>query len=117
VTPGPPPDLPAAARRVRDDAVDALSQLAGGASLCTISRSGAAFPGGKYHEGRMAAATAVLRALRDDPDPRTAIETATRQWRALSPPQRRGTADWEAYGAGGDDALAELLTVVGHAGR
>jgi hypothetical protein len=117
VTPGPPPDLAAAAGRVRDDAVTTLSDLAGGAGLCAISRSGTPFPAGKYHEGRMAVAAIVLRALRDTTDPGAALRTATERWAALSPPERRSAADWEAYGAGGDDVLAELDTVLGSGGR
>jgi hypothetical protein len=85
-----------------------LTELAGGTGLCAIARSGRSFPAAKYHEGRLAAATAVRRALRDHDDPAAAIAAARARWARASPPLLRSTTDGEAYGAGGDDALAEL---------
>ncbi len=100
-------DLVARAEAVRGDAEDRLTLLAGGASMCTISRSGAAFPGGKYHEGRAFVAAEVQRALRRGLTEEEALLAAERRWSTVVPPRRPGE-DWTAYGAGGDDALADL---------
>lgn len=97
------------AAAVRDSAEQELEALAGGASLCSIARSGASFPGGKYQEGRAHAAALVLRELargRTEEE----VSAATRErWAATAPASRRGSPDWRAYGEGGDDALADLL--------
>lgn len=101
-------DLTTRADALRADAERQLAALAGGASLCSIARSGAAFPGGKYHEGRAYVAGVVGRELRQGRSPDEAIEAARARWATAAPVSRRGSASWQAYGEGGDDALAEL---------
>ncbi len=91
---------------VRRDAEERLTLLAGGASMCTIARSGAAFPGGKYHEGRAFVAAEVQRALRRGFSEAEALRAAERRWSVVVPRRRGG--DWAAYAEGGDDALADL---------
>ncbi len=101
-------DLATRAEAVRADAEQQLDALAGGASLCSIARSGAAFPGGKYQEGRAYVAGLVGRELRQGRAPREAVEAARARWATAAPVSRRGSTSWHAYGEGGDDTLAEL---------
>jgi hypothetical protein len=110
-----PEDLGSAAARLGGGAAAVLTELAGGTSMCAVARSGRSFPAAKYHEGRLAAATEVRRALRDlgdHADPATTLAAARGRWARTSPPLLRSTADGEAYGAGGDDALAELTAAL-----
>ncbi|MCB0906449.1 MAG: hypothetical protein KDB63_04945 [Nocardioidaceae bacterium] len=93
---------------MRAAAEQQLDALAGGASLCSIARSGAAFPGGKYQEGRAYVAGVVARELRQGRSPHEAIDAARARWATAAPESRRGATSWQAYGEGGDDALAEL---------
>ena len=104
-------ELDALARRLREEAVGVLSELSEGSSLCSVARSGRSFPAGKYHEGRAAAATAVIRACGSEPDADTALARAADAWALASPAARRSVPDWQAYGEGGDDVLAELSEV------
>ena len=101
-------DLAQRAQAVRAGAVAALTELADGASLCTIARSGTAFPGGKYHEGRAFVAGEVLRALRVGRSGPDALTAARQRWELVAPPGRTADAEWAAYREGGLDALAEL---------
>ncbi|HEX6917857.1 MAG TPA: hypothetical protein VF140_07235 [Phycicoccus sp.] len=101
-------ELDALARRLRDEAVGVLSELSEGSSLCAIARSGRSFPAGRYHEGRMAAATLVIRARGSEPDADAALARATDAWAHASPAARRVDPGWQAYGEGGDDVLGEL---------
>ncbi len=103
-----PEDLASAAERVCAEAAAVLTDLSAGSSMCAIARSGRSFPAAKYHEGRLAAGTALRRALRDGARPADALDAARERWIRTSPPLLRSTADGRAYGAGGDDALAEL---------
>ncbi|MBX7431874.1 hypothetical protein JDV09_07085 [Mycobacterium sp. Y57] len=98
------------AAAIRDDAVATLDELASGSSLCTIAKSGNAFPGGKYHEGRAFVAGEVSRGLRRGLDSDAALTAARRRWEVAAPMARRGGHEWAAYREGGDDALADLGT-------
>ena len=103
-------DLAGRAEELRHDAEARLTELADGASMCTIARSGNAFPGGKYHEGRAYVAAEVQRALRRGLSEDEALGAAERRWLSVSPPRWRTSEDWAAYGEGGDDALVDLRT-------
>ena len=106
------PTLEERAAAMRAAAEQQLDALAGGASLCSIARSGAAFPGGKYQEGRAYVAGVVARELRQGRTPAEALAAAGARWAAAAPESRRGSPSWQAYGEGGDDALAELADSV-----
>ncbi len=109
-----PDDLAAAVDRVCDVAAAALTDLAGGSSMCAIARSGRSVPAAKYHEGRLAAGTVLRRTLRDHPDdPHDALAAARDRWMRTSPPLLRSTPGGRAYGEGGDDALGELAALLG----
>jgi hypothetical protein len=85
-----------------------LDELASGSSLCAIAKSGNAFPGGKYHEGRAFVAGEVSRTLRRGLDPDAALTAARQRWELTAPVARTGGMEWAAYREGGDDALADL---------
>lgn len=87
-----------------------LTAAAGGASLCSISRSAGPVPGLKWLEGRMAALMELERASRRGVGGiDVAIEAHDRWSERLRSAQQRGMgADWTAYYAGGVDELAEL---------
>jgi len=104
----PVDDLAARAVRLREEAERQLTVLADGASLCSIARSGRAFPGGKYHEGRAFVAAEVGRALRRGMAETQALQAAAARWLVVAPPSRRAVEEWAAYGEGGDDVLADL---------
>ncbi len=104
-------DVETRAAAIRAEAEEALRGLTPDASLCTISRAGRSFPAGKFHEGRGYAAAEVLRGLRRGMTPREAVEAAWDRWSIVAPLSRRNAPDWAAYGAGGDDVLAELLAL------
>ncbi|MCB9519059.1 hypothetical protein [Nocardioides sp.] len=106
-------DVAARAAEIRAEADEALRGLTPDASLCAISREGRSFPAGKFHEGRGYAAAEVLRGLRRGMSPREAVDAAWDRWSIVAPLPRRTAPDWAAYGAGGDDVLAELLELAG----
>jgi hypothetical protein len=106
-------DVAARAARIRAEADETLTGMTPDDSLCAISRQGRSFPAGKYHEGRGYAAAEVLRGLRRGMSPREAVDAAWDRWAVVAPLSRRTAADWAAYGAGGDDALAELVELAG----
>jgi hypothetical protein len=95
------------AERVRlllDHAGRDLNDAAANQSLCAISKSGASFPAVKYHEGRAAALSRLLRSLRAS-EPVSAIEHTRRHFDNAA---RLGGPDWEAYRHGVSDALDEV---------
>ena len=87
-----------------------LTVAAGGASLCSISRSAGPVPGVKYLEGRMAALMELERAHRQGMGGTDVATEAHQRWteRLVGAQQRGMGADWTAYYAGGVDELAEL---------
>lgn len=87
-----------------------LTAAAGGASLCSISRSAGPVPGLKWLEGRMAALMELERAGRRGVGGIDVVTEAHDRWsERLRGAQQRGMgADWTAYYAGGVDELAEL---------
>ena len=97
---------------IADSATAALTAATGGASLCSVSRSGERVPGVKYPEGRWAAATEARRALRDVTDTdaaRRVVAGLAADWTAdLERRRSAGAEDWVAYRLGGLDALGEL---------
>lgn len=101
------------AQAIRIESAQRLTSLAGGVSLCMLSRSGASFPAVKYYEGRQAAATQLRRRLvsggllADRPAAAVLQETAEEWERNARDAEHRG-GDWVAYAAGGVDALAEI---------
>jgi hypothetical protein len=93
-----------------------LAAIAGGRSLCSISRQGALVPAAKYHEGTAAAlaeARRAIEALSDGPDggqsARAALLEVRARWLAQSRTRGRTGPDWTGYLAGGLDGLLQMI--------
>ena len=90
-----------------------LTAVAGGASLCVISRAGGSVDGAKHLEGRMAVLSELKRGARSQPVVPLAnvAKPIAEQWRAdlERQKQRDAAAGWVAYRAGGVDELDELF--------
>lgn len=87
-----------------------LAAVAGGASLCAISRSAGSVPGAKYLEGRMVAIREIRRAARTGRPLAAVLDESVDRWRselARVDTQAMGS-DWRAYRAGGVDELESL---------
>ena len=85
-----------------------LAAIAGGRSLCSISRQGAPVPAAKYYEGTAAAlaeARRAIEALSDGPDggqsARAALLEVRANWLAQSRTRGRTGPDWTGYPTGG----------------
>ncbi|AJE32310.1 hypothetical protein B842_02285 [Corynebacterium humireducens NBRC 106098 = DSM 45392] len=89
------------ARRQR--AAAAMAELSGNASACAMGRAGRSFPAFKYHEGATASLGALTRALRRGEGERGSVEKLLGEWQTPGGVGR----DWEAYTAGGREALEE----------
>lgn len=97
-------------------ALEDLDAIAGGRSLCSISRQGAPVPGAKYYEGSVAAlaeARRAIEALEDGPDggqsARDALLDVRARWRAQSRTRGRTGPDWTGYLTGGLAALEQMI--------
>ncbi|NYE21553.1 hypothetical protein [Microbacterium immunditiarum] len=88
------------------DAVSVIERAAGGASVCSFTKSGVPVPGVKYAEGRWVA----LRELKLQGATPAAVAQLSATWRErLSGLHARDAgSDWLAYASGGVDALAEF---------
>jgi hypothetical protein len=94
------------ARAGRDDALQQLTFLAGGQSMCAIGRSGVGYPAAKYQEGRSTAFADAARLLAKGGTVAD-LEAMREAWAARRAAAPEG--DWLAYWAGGADALEGLL--------
>jgi hypothetical protein len=93
-----------------------LAAIAGGRSLCSISRQGAQVPAAKYHEGAAAALAEARRAIEAVADghdggksARAALLDVRARWLAQSRTRGRTGPDWTGYLAGGLDALEQMI--------
>ena len=111
-TPGE--DLLALVQADEQRALAALTQAAGDASLCALSRAGEPHPAVKFHEGAAAALAAVRRALARNPetDPATALTRTRSTWEERNAAAATRGPDWAAYHAGGVEALERLVEVL-----
>ena len=102
-------DLAARVQRARLAAVESMTMLAGVSSACAIARDGGSFPAYKFHEGRVAALSVMARELRR-PEPELVALAARlgEQWKAEVERRADQSRDWQAYAAGGLDAVREL---------
>lgn len=102
-------DLPSFVQRNRIAAVEAMTVLAGASSACAIARDGGSFPAYKFHEGRAAALGALARGLRREAHIESElVADMGRQWREEVQRRADQSRDWQAYAAGGLDAVREL---------
>jgi hypothetical protein len=99
----------AKAQHLLDAAAAHLFEAVGDLSLCAISKSGESLPAAKYYEGRTAALSALVRAMRHH-DVSAALEHTHLRFDTVS--GLRGP-DWEAYRHGVRDALDEAEASIG----
>ena len=102
-------DLAARVQRARLASVESMTMLSGVSSACAIARDGGSFPAYKFHEGRVAALSVVARELRQaEPDLDTLVPKLGEQWNGEVERRAGQSRDWQAYAAGGLDAVREL---------
>ena len=102
-------DLAGRIQRARLAAVESMTMLAGVSSACAIARDGGSFPAYKFHEGRVAALSVMARELRrPEPDLDGLAARLGAQWEAEVERRTDQGRDWQAYAAGGLDAVREL---------
>lgn len=103
-------DFLAEVRSREEAATAALTQAAGNASLCALSRSGASHPAAKFHEGAAAALAQVRRLLtrQAGTPPAAAITSVRDDWNDQNAVLAQRSRDWAAYHAGGLEALDGL---------
>ena len=102
-------DVAAVVERLEQAALADLAGATGDTSLCTLARSGRSHPAAKFHEGAARALADVRRGLRRAPDDPTGVrDRVTDEWTADQAAMAPRGRDWEAYYAGGVDALDRL---------
>ena len=102
-------DLAALVQRNRLAAVEAMTVIAGTSSACAIARDGGSFPAYKFHEGRAAALGSLARGLRrGERDEADLVAELVASWRAEVERRSDQSRDWQAYAAGGLDAVREI---------
>jgi Arc/MetJ-type ribon-helix-helix transcriptional regulator len=107
--------IEARAAELRAEAVLTMTDLAGPTSACSLARDGRPFPAYKLHEGRYAAASEVVRALREElagearGTAAVAVLGGARERWAQEVLRRQGQGqDWLAYATGGADLVEQL---------
>lgn len=108
VATGPARTTVIAARRL---ATDEWSRLLGDASACTLAKDGRAHPAAKFFEGRVAALGELARRVTDETGPADALAAAAAlgaRWADKSLPGGPQARDWEAYRAGGIQAMTDI---------
>ena len=100
----------AVVRRLEEVALADLAAATGDTSLCALARSGRSHPAAKLHEGAARALADVRRGLRRAPEtePATVLAEVTEKWLADQAAMAPRGREWEAYHAGGLDALDRL---------
>ncbi|TFC54183.1 hypothetical protein E3O62_16000 [Cryobacterium sp. TMT2-15-1] len=96
---------------VRTHAAHEWSLLLGGTTSCALAKDGRSYPAAKFQEGRVAALGELLRRITDDTAARQVEAEATAvkaRWADQGMPCSRQDRDWEAYRAGGIQAMAEI---------
>ncbi len=97
------------AATLRIAALSELTALGGNQSACTRAKNGDSFPAYKFHEGRLAAASELMRNRGDEVTPEVALVALGVRWQAEVERRVNQGPDWRAYAAGGLDAASELM--------
>lgn len=101
----------------RRQAAQEWSTLLGDATSCALAKDGRSHPAAKFYEGRVAALGELSRNVADDTDPeriRVVAATLRARWAEQVMPGGEDR-DWEAYRAGGIQAMTEFTTLQGMA--
>lgn len=111
-------DVAALVQRNRLAAVEAMTVIAGTSSACAIARDGGSFPAYKFHEGRAAALGSLARGLRrGEQGASDLVAELGRQWRGEVERRADQSRDWQAYAAGGLDAVREIEDFIAELAR
>lgn len=107
--------LEARAAELRAEAVMTMTDLAGPTSACSLARDGRSFSSYKLHEGRYAAASELVRALRRelagegrDAAALAVLADARARWADEVARRQDQGKDWLAYATGGSDLVEQL---------
>lgn len=98
-------------KRRRLDAAQDLTVLLGDTTACAIAKDGRSYPAGKFHEGRVAALSELLRRSRAESTAQQIADAAAElhaDWERRPMPGAGESRDWESYRAGGVQALGEF---------
>lgn len=111
-------DVAALVQRNRLAAVEAMTVIAGTSSACAIARDGGSFPAYKFHEGRAAALGSLARGLRrGEQGTSDLVAELGRRWRGEVERRADQSRDWQAYAAGGLDAVREIEDFIAELAR
>ena len=112
--------LEARAADLRAEAVMTMTTLAGPTSACSLARDGRPFPSYKLHEGRYAAASELVRTLRQelagegrDAAAVAVLAEARHRWSQEVARRQDQGQDWLAYATGGADLVDQLAEELG----
>lgn len=102
----------------RTHAAHEWSLSLGDSTSCALAKDGRSHPAAKFQEGKVAALGELSRQITDDSDAGlicAAADAVKTRWADQVMPGFRHDGDWEAYRAGGIQALTEITTVPGTA--
>lgn len=92
------------------------SMLLGDTTSCALAKDGRSYPAAKFQEGEVAALGELSRRVTEGTDARQVEVEATAVralWTDQVMPGARQDRDWEAYRAGGIQAMTEITTLQG----
>lgn len=99
--------------RARTQAAQEWGALLGDTSSCALAKDGRSHPAAKFTEGKAAALGELSRRIGGDTAPdgiRAAVVAVRNRWSHQVTPGTRADREWEAYRAGGIQAMAELTS-------
>lgn len=99
----------------RRHATEEWTRLLGAASACTLAKDGKPHPAAKFHEGAVAALGDLARRLGEETDPAGAADAAAEigaAWAGKVMPAGPRAGDWDAYRAGGIQALTDVAAAL-----
>ena len=98
----------------RSQAAQEWSLSLGDEASCALAKDGRSHPAAKFQEGKVAALGELSRKIADDTDPGLISATAAAvkvRWADQIRPGAGRDRDWEAYRAGGIQAMTEIIAM------
>ena len=99
--------------QLRQQAAQRWSDLLGDSSACSLAKDGRSYPAAKFNEGQAASLGELLRLIDADSSVekvRDAAAVVLARWENEPHPHAAHSADWDAYRAGGIQAMSGILT-------